>query len=384
MALTALVGPADDTVIAVTPTLVSGGTVIVDPLGNIIVGPGGFQVDNYSYTLSLPITKYDSAANLLWTVKTPADFTLHGFTADSQGNVVAVGTVFSASNDVELIKYLPSGAVSWMKTAGGGHSEDGWNVAVGQGDAIVVVGTTDGQLPGQPATDSSGGGFEMMFGSDGTLATTFEYPTVAKLPMINFQLDGAGAAYFFSSMNSGKTNSSVVKLNADGSLAWNNVVYLQTAFTNARSMAVSPNGSIWWLSDGFVPSGNDTLVRVDSSTGLANAYYGHGTRTVVLDPVEGAMWQGSFSSLNAVTATADAIYVAGRYLNHYANGSNPKPDVTSLFVTKLDLAGTQVWFQQYSVSTAAPTALLLGAQGQIVVSASGYVFTIKASDGSLM
>jgi hypothetical protein len=384
-ALTALAGPADDTVIPVTAGVLAG-TLALDPSGNIIAGPSGYQVDNYSYTLALSLTKYDSALNKLWTVKTPADFTLHGFAIDSQGDIVAVGTVFSTSNDVELIKYLPSGAVDWMKTTGSGHSEDGWSVGVGQGDSIVVVGTTDGQLPGQPATDSSGGGFEMTFGGDGTLATTFEYPMIDKLPMVNFQLDRAGAAYFFLATNSGKTDYRVVKLNADGTLAWINSETQQTGSIAVGTMAVPPSGPIWWLANGVNPVGNYALMRVDPATGFANAYCGHGTRTVLLDPVEGSMWQGSFSNLNVVTATPGALYVAGRYLNHYANDSAAKPDVTSVFVTKLDLTCGQVWFRQFSLQNNAvvPTGLVLGAQGQIVVSASSYVFTINESDGSLM
>ncbi len=67
-----------------------------------------------------------------------------GITADSTGSVIAVGVTFDLDqgDDVWLRKYAPDGSVDWTQTFHGVTADEGFDVAVGPGDAIFVAGST--------------------------------------------------------------------------------------------------------------------------------------------------------------------------------------------------------------------------------------------------
>jgi uncharacterized delta-60 repeat protein len=119
--------------------------VAVDPSGNI-------YVTGYTYSFSVGgydvfLLKYDPSGSLLWQ-KTWGGSNYdygYGVAVDPSGNIYVTGATYSfsvGSYDVFLLKYDPSGSLSWQKTWGGSSSEYGYGVAVDPSGNIYVTGYT--------------------------------------------------------------------------------------------------------------------------------------------------------------------------------------------------------------------------------------------------
>jgi hypothetical protein len=91
---------------------------------------------------------------------------------------------------------------------------------------------------------------------------------------------------------------------------------------------------------------------------------------------------------------ADAVYVAGKYNNTYANGSSTPPSIATDFVAKLDTSGKQLWFRQFASSPLfASTSLQAAELGtKLLVASTGTAtnltpltvtfFLLNAADGT--
>ena len=131
----------------------SDGQVAQDAMGNIYV------CKYRSYDLQ--INKYDAGGNLLWDHAYPwsGEFRTEGVTVDAQGNIYAVGA-FSDSvtmgaftlktnesddepdhTDIFILKLDTSGAIQWVKQAGGDHWDEGAGITHDTQGNIYITGT---------------------------------------------------------------------------------------------------------------------------------------------------------------------------------------------------------------------------------------------------
>lgn len=137
-------------------------SIAIDQSGNVFLGGYYSGTGNFggSDTVSagtndIFIAKYSSTGEHIWSqhIGGTQNDLLNGLTADSQGNVIAVGqfsgsinvgtsTWVSVNNgpDQFLIKYSPQGSLVWARTFANASEDQAIGVAVNKNDEIFVTG----------------------------------------------------------------------------------------------------------------------------------------------------------------------------------------------------------------------------------------------------
>jgi hypothetical protein len=107
------------------------------------------------------LAKFNSSGNQVWTAQTGTDSDDYGqgLASDSSGNIYLTGYTLGglngnvnpgplASSDAVLLKFTPSGALSWTKQFGTVDDDRGQDVALDSQDNIYLAGYTMGSLTG--------------------------------------------------------------------------------------------------------------------------------------------------------------------------------------------------------------------------------------------
>ena len=249
------------------------------------------------------------------------------------------------------------------------------SVAVGADGTVYATGNTSTPLPNEPPT--SKGGYEAHYGADGTLLRM-----ATQLP----NLGTPGALFVDTAGNSILFDGQIHKWDAAFTQLWRSDIYS----SNVNNVAVSPNGML--IYDLAKNSSEDfVLEQRDPTTGIVIWQTLFASQMATLNAVEQEVWTGSFSLYPAPTimsASNDAVYVAGIYLNRYMNGSSPPPASAPCYVARLDKMGNQLWFHQFRlrlsptvVGDFSPTALALSGT-KLLVAGGGALFQLNAADGS--
>ncbi|MBW2986082.1 right-handed parallel beta-helix repeat-containing protein, partial [Candidatus Woesearchaeota archaeon] len=115
-----------------------GQSIVLDSADNVTLGA---RFNNKG-----AIFKYTNAGNQIWNVtnvwSTSSAFSFSGIDLDSQGNVIAGGTVwFGGSRNVSVFKYNSTGGPLWNSSTGGSSSSLG-DLVVDYEDNIITTGIT--------------------------------------------------------------------------------------------------------------------------------------------------------------------------------------------------------------------------------------------------
>lgn len=376
-----LAGPKNDEI-----TIVSGrtfpaatqvnGQMAVDGNDNVYIAVNHSQV-----------MKLGSDLKVQWTKPAPDVKALAG--APDEG-VFAVG----GNGDATLLKLAGDGSTVFSHSIGAGGIEKGQALFVAKDGSSTVLGTSSGQLPGQPAT-VSGGNFLAKFDASGKSTSTKQAtPYVrAGVSMANGFLDANGSAYDFGL-------GLFVKLSPEGDLIFHKATPgLAMQLVSSGAMG---GGSVLFAADGQQVCGVDTREGEMTWCGQIS------TPSAVIEPVEGVEWH-SLTSVRAVAASSRALFVAGTTVNSYNNGSTPRPQQSGMFVARYSHDGKVVWARQYAIESlnqhmqpVVPEriALSLDTKGNLLVSGGGLaptessgkremaraavVIRLNAGDGKLM
>jgi hypothetical protein len=294
-----------------------GSGIVVDGSGNSYV-IGGFIgttiFGNFTLTSSglsdVFIAKYDPAGTVLWAMKAGGTDDEYGasIAVDGSGNCYVTGqfggsatfgnttVVSSGSEDVFIAKYDATGAVLWVKQAGGTSSDEGYDIAVDNSGNSYVTG---------------------YFSGSATFGSTI--------------LTGSGSADIF-----------IAKYNAVGTMLWASQAG-GTSGDYGQGIAVDGSGNSYVTGHffGSVTLGSVTLASIGSADIFVAKYDGSGT----------VLW--AKQSGGTTPDVSDGIAVDGNsnsYITGYFRGSATFGNTTlsssgdaDIFIAKYDASGTVLW-----------------------------------------
>lgn len=185
----------------------SASDVAVDADGNVyVVGgtratlPGQTTAGDYDAYLR----KYDPAGTELWTRQfgTPSEDYGVTVTLDAVGSPIIAGATggllagaaAAGSLDGLVRKYDPAGRVVWTRQFGSDRDDFAVDVAVAPTGEVLVVGTTEGVLPGQRSA-GQGDAYIAAFGGDGGQRWIRQFGTRGADDGHAIVIDGAGQLF---------------------------------------------------------------------------------------------------------------------------------------------------------------------------------------------
>ena len=248
--------------------------------------------------------KFDAAGALAWqrTWEVPGGFIGHearDVAVAPDGSVYVAGSTFVNGNGILLLKFASDGALLWQRSWGGNGFAQ--SVAVAPDGAVYVTGSTrSGSFGDQDL-------FVTKLSSDGTLAWSKSWGTAGATEEgqgVAVGSDGsvyvAGVAPRAGDPFAGQFDAVLLKLDAAGSLVW------QQAFaggdvTDARGgVAVAPDGSVY-VGGGFQgPSGSSFV-----NEGLILKVAGDGRL------VWARRWDGGFAEDIAAAPDGRVVFAGG-------------------------------------------------------------------------
>jgi hypothetical protein len=245
-----------------------------------------------------------------------------------------------ATGDLVWTKGVP--AVPGVKTINTGY------IAAGPNGSVYAFGRFRGQAPGNPP-DNTNGMIVARYEADGTRTFVTQTPLSDErdLLMPGFLVDDAGNAFYAVSDSTMAPNYAFVlrRVSPTGKLA--NSTIITRLYYGVHVMRFAKDQKSIYLvksTKNAAQQSNFLLFNIGLD-GSLNWYRELRVHTETLDPVEGVTWTG-MGGVSDLVATGDSVYLVGRFQNHYMNGSRPRPDTTPGFVTRLDLSGNQIWFQE--------------------------------------
>jgi uncharacterized delta-60 repeat protein len=231
----------------------------------------------------------------------------------------------AGGNDVFVLKLNPDGTVAWQKTYGG----------TGSDVANSIQQTTDGGyiVAGFSTSFGAGGNdaWVLKLNSDGTVAWQKTYGgTGADIAYSVGQTTDGGyiVSGYSGSFGAGDNDYWILKLNSDGSVAWQNI-YGDTGHDYANSVQQTTDG-------GYIVAGYSTSF----SAGDSDAW------VLKLNPDGTLAWQKTYGGTgwdgaNSVQQTTDGGYVVAGFSNSFGAGSD------DYWVLKLNPDGTVSWQKTY-------------------------------------
>lgn len=384
------------------PTQVDQAPIVINKsheLGNLVdVVAAGLDASGNATILSANSTlrKYSPAGAELWTNTSLPPTQTIAFDANGEaflGGIVTYKlpgeTLSNNAQDAWVGKVDAQGKLAWAHQWGPATHTAA--IAIGPNGSVVAIGSSTGQVPGNPPTNA-GGHFAARYEADGARTFLKQYPG-GNVGLQSLLLSSAGDLYF------GLSSTSIRHIASDGTLVGDSVISIAPEAAPAWGhVAFAPGEEavhdFVQIFNGPSPAGLITgvwsLLGLD---GKALWYRPTAKKTAVIDAVEGVTWTGTFSQFSTFVVTTDAVFLAGKYNNSYTNGANPKPPTSPLFVGRYTLEGEQVWFTEFLTEdpSIAWEAKAIGTSQSgdvsVIASAAGsrtYRFQVSATNGSLL
>ncbi len=239
--------------------------VAVDSSGNILVvgeTAGALPGQTQAGSRDVFVRKYDAGGNELWTRQFgTSDFDeAYGVAVDSSGNVLVVGDTIgtfpgqtqAGGEDAFVRKYDPNGTELWTRQFGasGLGLDNALDVAVDSNGNVLVVGRTEGTLPGQTGAGSrdafvrkyDAGGNELWTRQFGT-SSLDEAFGVAVDSSGNILVVGATSGALPGQTHAGNWDAFVRKYDPNGTELWTRQ-FGTSSLDDAFGVAVDSNGNV--------------------------------------------------------------------------------------------------------------------------------------------
>ena len=339
---------------------------------------GGYIVAGYSTSFDWPdnvyILKIDSNGNLAWQKTFGESGYDFGFSVDQttdDGYIVAGSTSsFGANNlDVYVLRLNSDGSLAWEKTFGGNDGDNAFSIKQTTDGGYIVAGVTG--LFGTGGSDA----YILKLNSDGSLAweKTFGGSGEDQAASIQQTTDGgyivAGYTYSF---GVGNSDIYVLKLNSDGSLAWEKTFggsgedytysiqqttdggYIVAGWTNSFGVGnsdvyvlkLNSDGSLEWQKT-FGGNGEDQATSIQQTTdggyivAGGTTSFGAGNYDVYVLKLnsDGSLaWQKTSGGNGgdwalSIQQTTDEGYIVAGYTNSFGSGDY------DVYILKLDSNG---------------------------------------------
>lgn len=358
------------------------------------------------------VEKRDTAWDLLWSVGGLGNSALE-YALDPSGGIIVAER--PSHSEVSVSRFDAAGTTLWNEiwTAASGV----YPIAVRLvGDDVFVLGGAGGQVPGNPSNLAGGHWIAQYDGNTGERLRLQQY-SFSPLPTelyafeaferqdtIAFYLNYIGAAPP-PGPPPADTQESEDESSSPSSAPWiverfgaGRVEELEGVFSRCRSshavVTRTPDQQLIMLGVNFDKFCLGRL-NIDEAHNETWTWLAHSEepRTVVLDPVEGAEWTGSFDantiySRPSVLVSQDGIYVLGGYSNTYRYGANPKPNTNPSFIARYTLEGERVWFQQVLVTSNSRHSggiLVMPTNGELfALLGNTYLLRVDPEDGSFI
>jgi hypothetical protein len=348
--------------------------------------PGGYAytgtVDAYSYTLIF--SRHAPDGSLAW-LKTlsrtggQAGFlSVSNLALDLEGNLYAAGTVSTdffpyttsrGGTDFFLLKYAPTGELTWVRQFGTLEHEHATRLAVdGLGNAYVT-GSTTGAFPGQTKTARRHDFFLAKVGSGGDLEWVRQFGSSEDSPGGLLEVDIQGNAFVSGAYQGALEGEDptpaydgfVARYSPQGERIWLRTVAVKREF-GPRYLEVGPQGVFLVSNYTADPSGAGFAVLRYSPDGslLYKEEREAGGRDII-----------------AAAAVDDGgnLVVVGQTTGGYDGGAYPIPGPGAGLVMKFGPQGDTLWFRQLRVSGNANIglgALAMDPDGAFLVEGSLY------------
>ena len=322
---------------------------------------GGFIVAGY--TLS-----FGSGLEDIWILKLNVDGqvdwqkTYGGTSSDSawdiqqasDGSYIVVGQTnsFGTGGDAWILKLNSDGSIVWQKTYGGSGAEGAKSVQITSDGGYIVAGQTSSFSSGFSDT------WVLKLNSDGSIAWQKSYGYGGSFEFfdsIKQTSDGGYIAVGHTSAGSGGIQALVIKLTDDGSVVWQKMYTGAPAYQYNLPYAVQQTSD-----DGYIIAGKTTAFGTGGDAWILK-----------LNSDGSIAWQktyggDSYDTAQDIRLTGDGGYVvAGSY--HF-------PGVTAGgWIFKLDSAGNILWQKAYGDNNDVANSVRLTSDG-------GYI--VAGSDGS--
>ncbi|MDD5224299.1 MAG: hypothetical protein PHE84_09925 [bacterium] len=279
----------------------NNGGMTTDPSSEIKqTSDGGYILAGFTYPapMNLWVLKLNSDGTVAWQ-KTYNGNYAHSIQQTSDGGYILAGetTSFGAGGtDFWVLKLNPDGTVAWQKTYGGTGGDYPYSIQQTSDGGFVIAGHT---------TSFGAGGYDawvLKLNPDGTVAwqKAFGGTDVEKAFSIQQTSDGGFIiAGYTKSFGAGNYDAWVLKLNSDGTMAWQKA-YGGTWEDHSYSIQQTSDG-------GYILAG-----YISSSTSYHNFW------VLKLNPDGTVAWQktygGTHGEAYSIQQTSDGYYiVAGLY-----------------------------------------------------------------------
>ncbi|MBI5635246.1 MAG: SBBP repeat-containing protein, partial [Nitrospirae bacterium] len=324
------------------------------------------------YLVSGTTSSFGAGSNDVWAQKLSADGSIvwqktyggagvdmsYAVKQTADGGYVMAGktTSFSAGGyDVWVLKLNADSTVAWEKTFGGTGTDEAYSVAQTADGGYVVAAFS------MSFGSGNGDAWVLKLNADGSLAwqKTFGGASTDKASFIDQTADGgyvvAGNTYSF---DLGNGDAWVLKLNADGTVAWEKT--FGGATDDERSYTVHQTVDGGYMVAGYTYLASSGLTRSEAWALKLNA---DGTPA----------WQKTVSGAQFLEQTYDGGYVVAGI-----TGATDAADYDS-WVLKIDAGGTIVWQKTYGgAGYDAPNSLQQTADGGYVLAGTTRSFGLGA------
>jgi len=291
---------------------------------------GGYIVAGYTNSFGsdlqdVYILKLNSDGSLAWqkTLGGSKDDCAYSIQQTTDGGYIVAGytnSFGSGGYDVYILKLNSNGTLVWQKTFGGGLDDKAYSIQKTTDGGYIVAGYTN---------SFGSGGYDvyvLKINSDGSLAwqKTFGGTDRDEAHSIQQTTDGGYiVAGYTDSFGAGGYDVYVLKLNSDGSLAWQKT-YGGNGYDKAYSIQQTTDGGfiVAGYTESFGAGGDVYILKLNSGGSLAwQKTFG------------GWSWDNAYS----IQQTTDGGFIVAGYAYSFGAGEN------DIYVLKLDSDGSLAW-----------------------------------------
>jgi len=334
------------------------------------------------------LTRYSTKGTVIWTrqIGGISYDSIHGVAVDSEHNVYATGSTHTTlpgsptpaqgGRDIFLVKYDQDGNHQWTRQLGTAVNDTGNGIAISSSDAIYIVGSTEGLLPGAATFNGGTDFFIAKYDTAGNRLWLAEYGTAYDDSAASVAIGPSGNLYVVGTTDGtlspadghqGGNDLFVAKYDANGNLSW---VHQRGSTGDELASAVAVN--------------DDGQVFVAGATNSAfdgNVNYGDYDLVVLRYDTDGSwVWtdqrgtDGYDMALDIAVNSFGNPYTVG-FTEGGLDGNGSAGDY-DLFLMKHGRAGAWQWTRQYG-TTASDVAY------GIAVDAADNEYVVGGTNGNL-